>query len=156
MANVINKTTLQYLKSVNTIDYLNDSNWIINPDLSSLQTVPAKYWKVDGDNIVEMTEAEKSVIDEQEAVIANNLRIDKIWNEANDIAQAGFDHNSRAKALSWKIEADCPQWRLDRINAIDDWMDSIWSAYFIAKANGAETIGDISDCPYCFADLMVE
>lgn len=58
MANVINKTTLQYLQSVNTPDY--GADWIINPILPDCEK---KYWKVSGDKVVEMTAQEKSVVD---------------------------------------------------------------------------------------------
>ena len=82
-------------------------------------------------------------------------RIEQLWDEANEIALQ-FDHNSRAKALSWKVDGS-PQWRTDRIAAIDAWMDGIWSAYYAAVATpGATTIGEIPDIPYNFSDLIVE
>jgi hypothetical protein len=67
MANVVNRTAvpLQILYSVNTPDYPPEL-WIINPDLTILETVPIKYCKVSGDLIVEMTPAEKAVVDAAE------------------------------------------------------------------------------------------
>lgn len=62
MADVVNRTTVQYLRSVNTPDYPTGS-WIINPDLSALASVPEKYWKVVGDTVVEMTAGEKAAVD---------------------------------------------------------------------------------------------
>ena len=62
MANVINRTTKQYLRSVNTPDFPVE-DWIINPDLSALESVPQKYWKVVGDTVVEMDQAEKDAVD---------------------------------------------------------------------------------------------
>jgi len=62
MSDVINRTTKQYLKSVNTPDY-SDTDWIINPDLSSLTSVPQKYWKISGDNVLEMNTEEKAAVD---------------------------------------------------------------------------------------------
>ena len=47
MASVINRTTLQYLRSVNTPEYPT-SEWEINPDMSQVQGVDRKYWKWDG------------------------------------------------------------------------------------------------------------
>ena len=38
MANVINKTTGQYLKSVHTPDYSSNSDWIINPTQAEITT----------------------------------------------------------------------------------------------------------------------
>ncbi len=58
MADVINRTTKQYLKSVNTPDYPTE-DWIINPDLSALGSVAQKYWKIVDDTVVEMDAGEK-------------------------------------------------------------------------------------------------
>ena len=38
MANVINKVTGQYLRSVHTPDYNSNSDWIINPTQSEIDT----------------------------------------------------------------------------------------------------------------------
>ena len=55
MANVLNKTTKQYLRSVNTPDYPT-SEWLINP---VLPLCDQKFWVIEGDTIREMTQAEK-------------------------------------------------------------------------------------------------
>lgn len=61
MANVINKTTFQYIASVNTPDF-DSSDWLINPDLSAVVGVPKKYWKVENDSVVEMDDSEKAQV----------------------------------------------------------------------------------------------
>jgi len=59
MANVINRTTKQYLISINTTSYsVND--WIINPIVPN---VAQKYWKISGDTVLEMTQSEKDQVD---------------------------------------------------------------------------------------------
>lgn len=58
MANVINRTTKQYLKSVNTPDYPEDE-WIINPDLPNCDPM---FWVIDGDSVREMTTKEKAKV----------------------------------------------------------------------------------------------
>lgn len=65
MANVIHRTTLQYLKSVNTPDYP-ESDWIRNPDMSLVAQVPQKYWKIDGEQVKPMTQVERDVVDGNE------------------------------------------------------------------------------------------
>lgn len=77
MANVLNRTSKAYLTSVNTPDY-SEVDWIINPDLSSVISVPQKYWKIDGDSVLEMTTEEKAAIDA-------NLEISKESNYAESI-----------------------------------------------------------------------
>ena len=72
MANVLNRTTLAYSKSVNTPEYP-VADWIHNPDMSGVEGVPQKYWKLVGDAPVGMTAAEKAVADQAEkdaAVVA--------------------------------------------------------------------------------------
>lgn len=73
MASVLNRTTKEYLPSVNTPDYPT-VDWIINPDVSALAGVPTKYWNISGDTVTEMTQPEKDAVDAAE--------------QANFIAQA--------------------------------------------------------------------
>lgn len=62
MSSAINKTTYQYLKSINTPDYSEDL-WVINPDLSAVSGVAQKYWKVVDGAVVEMSTQEKQAVD---------------------------------------------------------------------------------------------
>ncbi len=48
-----------YRKSVHTPDWLGRSNVLINPQLSAVDGVPRKFWKVVGNSVVEWTQAEK-------------------------------------------------------------------------------------------------
>ena len=66
MANVLNRTTKEFRRSVNTPDYPVE-NWIINPDLSSLIETDSKYWVIEGDTVRDMTDVEKDVVDADEA-----------------------------------------------------------------------------------------
>jgi len=62
MANVLNRKTLEYLPSVNTPDYP-EADFIINPDMKSVEAVPSKYWTLKEDQVVSMDTAEKEVKD---------------------------------------------------------------------------------------------
>lgn len=62
MASVLNKTTLEFISSVNTPDYPEDK-YIINPDMSAVAGVPQKYWKLAGSVPVPMTDTEKTAKD---------------------------------------------------------------------------------------------
>jgi|SRR3990167_3445131 len=55
----------EYLISVNTPDYEGVDS-IVNPDISAVADIPLKYWKRDGNNVIEMTVEEKQVIDDAE------------------------------------------------------------------------------------------
>ena len=62
MSNVINRTTKQYIQFVNTPDYP-DTDWIINPDLSAVDGIPQKYWKIVADTVVLMSSEEQTAVD---------------------------------------------------------------------------------------------
>lgn len=59
----VHKTTLQYIKSVNTPDY-DPAVWFLNPDLTAVLATPQKYWKNSGGSIVPMTATEQQAIDD--------------------------------------------------------------------------------------------
>lgn len=50
-----------YRRSVNTPDYDNGTN-LINPDLSNVKDVAKKFWKIDKNQVIEMSQAEKDTI----------------------------------------------------------------------------------------------
>lgn len=58
MANVINRTTKQYLQNVHTPAFPY-AQWIKNP---VLPTCASKYWKIVGDQVLEMNQPEKDAI----------------------------------------------------------------------------------------------
>lgn len=71
MANVVIYDTgdnhvLSYLRSVNTPDYSERNDVVINPDLSAVIGIALKYWKHDNGSIVEMSQAEKDALDAAE------------------------------------------------------------------------------------------
>ena len=72
MADVINKITMQVLKSVNTPDYENNPDWLIikgNGVDIKLPSSDKKYWKISGDKVIEADVAEKKAIDDAEKVV---------------------------------------------------------------------------------------
>lgn len=74
MANVFNRKTKQYLKSVNTPDYP-IADWIINP--KAIPDCDSKYIIVKDDDIREMTIAEKAVVDYVEPQSITELKAAK-------------------------------------------------------------------------------
>jgi len=65
MASVLNRTTRQYLQSVNTPDYPT-LDWIIEPDLSAVVGFAAKYWIITGDVVTLMDQAARDAVDAAE------------------------------------------------------------------------------------------
>lgn len=68
MADVIHRTTLRFLPSVNEPDYP-EPTWKWNPDMTAVAGVPQIYWKAPADwdvvnaGPVEMTQPEKDAVD---------------------------------------------------------------------------------------------
>lgn len=63
MANVLNKTTNEYLFSVNTPDF-DPAQWLINPDLSAVAGFDPKYWVITGNVVTLAGPAARQVIDD--------------------------------------------------------------------------------------------
>ena len=90
MANVLNRTTKQYLRSVNTPEY-DVADWIVNP---SVPNADSKYWNISGDTVTEMTQPEKDAVDAQElsdrtAAIKAELK-DRFDQEADNTKAMGL------------------------------------------------------------------
>ena len=64
MGNFLNRTTKAYYPSRDPNELPEDlSNYISAPDLSAVAGVPVKYWKIVGDVVTEMSQAEKDAVD---------------------------------------------------------------------------------------------
>ncbi len=75
MAVVVNRQTARMIRSAHTPDYDTDE-WLIKPDLSGVEGVSQAYWKVVGDAVVEMTDAEKEVVDQASAPSPRAIHVD--------------------------------------------------------------------------------
>lgn len=82
MANVLHRTTKQYLISVNTPDFPTQ-DWIHNPNLVAVTGFASKYWTISGDTVTLMSQAERDAVDASEATA--NL------NAARATAKAAYD-----------------------------------------------------------------
>lgn len=109
MATVINRNTKQYLMSVHTPDYP-ALDWIHNP---IIPLCALKYWKIVGDEVLEMSQAEKEAIDlaEQQAY---ELYLENLKDLTNLNAIENYDKLVKAFALL----------TLDQINNIREWLEN--------------------------------
>lgn len=80
MANVLNKTTLEYRPSVHTPDFPSEE-WLINPDLSQVKGVDPAYWVLDGPKVVPMTEEQRAAKDQQLAEAAKAEAVESARDE---------------------------------------------------------------------------
>lgn len=89
----------QYLTSVDTGEWVvstkvpknkvqpKDPDVIINPDLSSVNGIPTRYWKRSGNTVVSMTQEEKDTVD-NERKTARKEAIDKLQIDGSLLAEA--------------------------------------------------------------------
>jgi hypothetical protein len=93
MANVINKTTMEALFSVNTPDFP-ETEWAINTDISLLEIIPRERLKFDAEfNLILKSEDELAVIDAAELaqVKLGNLSIVNDAGEAYIVRGPGVE-----------------------------------------------------------------
>lgn len=75
--------------------------------------------------------------------------VDAAWSKADALALSGADNNSRSRYLAWMITGS--EAKKAKIQAVQDWMDAIWTAYAIYKANPVGEFSPPTDpCPYDF------
>ena len=86
MSDALNRETLAYLRSINTPDYPVES-WVINPDLSAVEGVPPRYWKLTGDAVSEMSQAEKDVVDAAIKVTAEKNYLVAEYNSRGNVTK---------------------------------------------------------------------
>lgn len=67
MANVLHRITKEYRTSVMDSE-VNSSEWLLNPDVSSVEGLPSYYWVIDNDAVRPPTDEEKIEIDRQQGL----------------------------------------------------------------------------------------
>lgn len=85
MANVLNRTTKQYLTSVNTPDF-DPALWIINPDLSTVGGFAPVYWNIVGDTVTLVGPAARAAVDDNNfiALINGQVLTNEIFGDGGD------------------------------------------------------------------------
>ena len=62
MAKVLHRESKVIRESVNTPDFP-VKDWIINPDMKNVEGVPVRHWKISGNDIEIMSQAERDIVD---------------------------------------------------------------------------------------------
>lgn len=126
MANVLNIHTKEYKQSVNTTHYL-DGNWLINPDLSVVDGVEKRFWKIEDGSVIEMTEEEKETVINADLPELIPAKIKNLW-------QACFDYQSKfytepifTRMSEMKEAGDT------RINEVETWINALWADYYTRR-----------------------
>lgn len=139
MANVVNRATAQPLFSVNTPDYPSQ-DWLINPPgLETLISgnVPPYYWKVSGEDVVEMSPGEKATVDAALLPGLKAQRIEQIAQQTRSFVVAqGYDDTAKhyLTALLADAYGTSKTSRAAYITEALDWINAVQVAYGTAKA----------------------
>lgn len=105
---VVNNRVLNYLTSVNTPDYTDRPDTVINPDLSQVVGLDIRYWQVDGNkNITPMDVSDRTSVDD--FYKAKTLRDKKYqvvtYNSiASPMAEAWYDQTDGSGGYSGLVE----------------------------------------------------
>jgi hypothetical protein len=126
MANVLNKSTFEYKKSVNTTEYL-DGNWLINPDLSEVEGVETRFWKLVDSNVVEMTEEEKESVINSNIEIVKQTKIAALWQACFDYQSTFYTAPIFTRMSELKTAGDT------RIVEVETWLNTLWEDYYTRR-----------------------
>lgn len=104
MGTVINRTTKEIRRSVNTPEFAIEE-WLQNPDESPVDGLPEKYWQIDGDSLRPMTTEERAVVDALELVQAKTQRITEVQRQAVEMLERLYPTFSQVFFLQLWIRA---------------------------------------------------
>jgi len=84
---------------------LDPAVWIVDPDLSSVEDVPAKHWKLDGDAVVEMDQGEKDAVDAAELAKAISERVQACGGSFTSMLYAHYNQEAQQSLSTYLSEA---------------------------------------------------
>jgi len=111
--------------------------WLIDPDLSAVAGVPNWYWKVVGNDVLEMTAGEKAAVD---AAILGNAKGSKIRYMAVRVGEYVDKHYNKDQQASlnalWTegVEKNFPN-RNALVQSVLDWVKSVMDEFYSKKAD---------------------
>jgi|TARA_R110000822_G_scaffold93419_4_gene214997 hypothetical protein len=74
MSIVVNRETRVLHKSANTVNFPSE-DWLINPDLSAVDEHASRYWRIEGDSVLLMSESDQNSVDE---ALAAQIEVDLV------------------------------------------------------------------------------
>jgi len=106
MATALHRSTIEIRHSVDATELPGDpADWLVQPDLSAVEGVPKKYWKLVGESVMEMTAEEKAAVDAAELAGAKRARIALLRDEADAFVAGAYPSSTRELALALYAEA---------------------------------------------------
>jgi len=93
-------------------------------------------------------------------------KISALWTYVNALVTqsklaAALDENAHGKISMWIALGQLPEWRLNRLAALDKWSDGAWMTYYALKEQALagediELPDTLPPCPVTFSQLLFE
>lgn len=80
--------------------HLDPEKYLVNPDFSVVRNVPRRYWKIENEQLAEMTAGEKAVVDAPIIATTRQGIMDRIDAKTEELIRAGFSYGDRTFSLS--------------------------------------------------------
>lgn len=145
MSNVLNRTTKQYLVSVNTPDY-SDVDWIINPDLGKVNNVPLKYWDIKGDVVDVLDQASKDAVDAADLPSVQAAKARELSDAGNNYIDQHYDSGAKTSLLASWIEGNQKGYvnRAAMVQSVWSWAQQVLN-YYAGKMQEIFTATSLAD-----------
>jgi hypothetical protein len=92
----LNKLTLQFIPAIN-IEKVSNSDWIINPDLSSVQGIDKSLWVIEGNTVRLENQSEKDA----KKLIAQNALLEQIYKNYSDAEFLNLSPAGAVQLAQW-------------------------------------------------------
>jgi hypothetical protein len=104
-------------------------DWIHDPDLTVVAGLDSKYWKITGDVVSAMSEAEKAAVDQPERYAAMAA-------DVTDYLYGHFDEQTQdsLELMYTKAVRTNQTNRADHIESAIDWWEGVMSSFYSKKA----------------------
>lgn len=146
MSNLLNPDTMQYIRSDNI--YPDHTDWIVNPDLSSVAGIDKKYWKIVDGAVVEMTRAEKDAVDAEALPAEITAKRITLNSQTKNFIYTRYTDETQKSLIMHKCIATEESYtnRTSAVRLAFDWIDSVTGAYYAADdlAEAAVSLAELS------------
>jgi hypothetical protein len=107
--NAVHRTTLLPRRLLNPED---DHDYLPVPDFSVVAGIPQVYWKIENEQLVEMSDAEKDAVDASQRPAALLDKLLAIDTKTREIIHRGFIHDTKMFSLSIAAQLNWSRLRL--------------------------------------------
>jgi hypothetical protein len=95
----INRTTKVYVVGADPADY-DPVVWLVTTNVSAIQNISQEYWKITGDVLGEMTQAEKDVVDATNLPASKTIRFNQVDQRTGELIAQGYTFSGKVFSLS--------------------------------------------------------